>query len=265
MKILFTDFDATLATDDKKISDKDYNALKKLAESGVKIVLCTGRMTSSSKKVAKLFPYFPAIATYNGGELLNEKGEIIESSLMAPSEAAAFARYGEENGLICHAYTDFVLTEYDNPHTKRYAEVIGSKYVALGKKVSEYILENNLKMPKIQLCVLNGEIGAYADYLEKKYAETNEFWRFGTSCLGIFCKGINKGYALKRLCAYYGINQSEAVAVGDGSNDTEMIKEAGIGVAVQNADESLKAAADLVTESPNGGAIAEIAEKIFKL
>ena len=265
MKILFTDFDSTLATDDKKISKEDYAALKKLQESGIKVVLCTGRMTSSSKKVAKLFPYSPAIASYNGGELLNENGDILERSLMSPKESAVFARYAEENGLLVHAYTDDVITENDNPHTRRYAEVLSCDYVALGRAVSEYILEKDLYMPKVQICNLNGNIDIYADFLEREHAETNEFWRFGENCLGIFCKGINKGYALKKLCSYYGISPEEAVAIGDDTNDIEMIKEAGIGVAVQNGTDCLKAAADFVTENSNGKAIAEIAEKIFKL
>lgn len=58
---------------------------------------------------------------------------------------------------------------------------------------------------------------------------------------------ISKAEGLKRLCAHYGIDMSHTVAFGDSMNDYEIIREAGVGVAMGNAIEPLKEVADYVT------------------
>ena len=61
--------------------------------------------------------------------------------------------------------------------------------------------------------------------------------------------GASKGQALCALCEYLGIDIRDTVAFGDGSNDLDMINSAGTGVAMANAVDELKAAADFVTLS----------------
>ena len=71
----------------------------------------------------------------------------------------------------------------------------------------------------------------------------------------------NKGEALKFLAEHYNIPIEKTVAAGDNLNDLPMIKVAGVGVAVDNADHRLKAEADFVSVSNNEGALAQIIEK----
>ena len=73
--------------------------------------------------------------------------------------------------------------------------------------------------------------------------------------------GDNKGETLKFLAEHYGIPIEKTVAVGDNLNDLPMILAAGIGCAVGNAAEELKAAADFVSASNNEGAVAQIIKK----
>lgn len=76
--------------------------------------------------------------------------------------------------------------------------------------------------------------------------------------------GVNKGVALTRLAEHLGISIDETLAVGDSLNDREMIEAAGLGVAVANARQELKTAADVVTErTADEAAIAEVAERWF--
>ncbi len=69
--------------------------------------------------------------------------------------------------------------------------------------------------------------------------------------------GISKGLGLRRLAADIGIPVGEFLAVGDSENDLEMIEAAGIGVAVANARDEVKAASDYVTEKGDGDGFAE--------
>ena len=84
--------------------------------------------------------------------------------------------------------------------------------------------EIEARFPELKLPMFAGKMGA--DVIEKK---------------------ASKAEGLKRLCHYFGVKMEDAVAVGDSMNDYEIIKEAGLGIAMGNAIEELKAAADYVT------------------
>lgn len=71
-------------------------------------------------------------------------------------------------------------------------------------------------------------------------------------------KGINKASGLREVCKLYGINMSEVVAIGDSLNDVAMIREAGLGVAMGNAQEEVKKIADIVTATNDEDGVARV-------
>ena len=73
----------------------------------------------------------------------------------------------------------------------------------------------------------------------------------------------NKGAALLALASRLGLDRSQVMAFGDGLNDISMIREAGIGVAMQNAVDEVKAAADLITGSCEESGVADVIEQIL--
>jgi len=75
---------------------------------------------------------------------------------------------------------------------------------------------------------------------------------------------VNKGNGLRHLANHVGIAIDETIAVGDNLNDLEMLRAAGLGIAVANAHDRLKAVADVVlSRSAGDGAIEEIEERFF--
>jgi phosphoglycolate phosphatase (TIGR01487 family) len=77
-------------------------------------------------------------------------------------------------------------------------------------------------------------------------------------------KKINKGTGLKRIAALMGLDAKDFVAIGDSPNDIEMLKTAGLGVAVMNAHPELKKVAALVTDGEHGAGVAEVLEYLKK-
>ena len=90
-----------------------------------------------------------------------------------------------------------------------------------------------------------------------RYADF-DYIRSEHSLYEILPKGISKGAVLPRLAEHLGLDMKRTVAVGDYNNDISMLKAAGVGIAVSNATEEAKAAADLVTVSNEEHAIAKI-------
>ena len=84
------------------------------------------------------------------------------------------------------------------------------------------------------------------------------FVKESASVLARFNLHGSKGTGLKMLAQTLGIQPEKTIAVGDNENDISMIKEAQVGIAVGNAVETVKAAADIVTVTNNESAIAKI-------
>lgn len=89
--------------------------------------------------------------------------------------------------------------------------------------------------------------------------------RSGDKYLDIVSGGVSKGKGVLYLAELYGIQPEKIITVGDNMNDIDMIETAGIGVAVSNAEDKVKEAADIQVCSNNEGAIADILEKIIKV
>ena len=81
--------------------------------------------------------------------------------------------------------------------------------------------------------------------------------------LEVIPKVINKGQGIRDICKVLGIRAEQVISFGDAENDIPMIREAGMGVAMGNAAEVVKQAADMVTLSNNEDGIAAALEKLL--
>jgi len=88
--------------------------------------------------------------------------------------------------------------------------------------------------------------------------ELSKSWRDN---LEVMDKGVSKGSAVKLLCERLGINSDEVMAIGDNENDLSMIKFAGVGVAMGNAEDMVKEQADFITSSNDEDGVALAIEK----
>lgn len=79
----------------------------------------------------------------------------------------------------------------------------------------------------------------------------------------IMPKNIDKAYSLGKLLEHLGLNKDQMIACGDGFNDRSMIEFAGLGVAMANAQEPVKAAADYITASNDEDGVAAVVERFI--
>ncbi|MBR6603189.1 MAG: HAD-IIB family hydrolase, partial [Clostridia bacterium] len=100
--------------------------------------------------------------------------------------------------------------------------------------------------------------------LLKNHPRANEFdfIRSEKTLFEILPKGSGKGNVLPKLSEHLGIDMRKTIAVGDYHNDISMLKAAGLGIAVSNAQPEVKKAADMVTVSNDEDAIAKIISDI---
>ena len=103
----------------------------------------------------------------------------------------------------------------------------------------------------------------YNDLKSKINGELN-FHRSLKHFLEIVDPQVSKGIALEKICEYYKIDKKEVIAIGDGENDISMIKYAGLGVAMDNADEIVKQNADFITLSNENDGVVHDINKFIK-
>ena len=272
MKLLFTDMDGTLLTDDKTILDVDMKAIEEMHACGHKLVLCTGRPLTSAKRLAQKYGfdkpgYF--LVSFNGGLIYDYATEQSILTRYIPVESVKFIMdEAHRHGFHAHTYSgDLVVSEYETEQLKTYCRLMQMDYVIvedIRKYYGEFI--NVVVKPPIKVNVITpfGHETLLDFRAEMRKTTAGKLFDVFSKpeMLEFSHMKSNKGDAVRFMADYYKVPLSDTVAVGDEENDCPMIEAAGVGVAMANASLVAKSVADYVTTLDNNhGGIAEIIKK----
>lgn len=255
--LIITDVDGTLLREKDGISKENLEAIKRFTDKGGRFTVSTGRTIELSKRLLEGVPINAPSVHINGGYFYDwQKEEIIE-----PHYISKFARYSvkkitEKFGFCdCHFPTlDSVNLITSGEYLKKYVpdgiftDFDGS-FDDIPEDVYKYIIccdpENMAEVRKFAESVCGKDI---------KIIQSSPFF------LELLPLQNSKGKSLERLCEMIDIPLENSVAAGDFENDSEMILTAGIGAAVENAQESLKENADIILPPCEENAIAHLIE-----
>lgn len=266
-RILFMDLDATLLTDDKTVSKRNRQAIKKALDKGNYVVVATGRPVESGRIVVKelglTMPGCYMIA-FNGSVLYDCSADRILYNRTVPIHYVyQLFEKARQSGLYIQTYNRVeVLTEKHSKELDYYTKRTKMRYKLLSD------VEMGLEEEPHKVLLINLESRKVLEDFQKANAEwaegkLNSF--FSCNEYLEYCPiGVSKGSAIEYLCNFLNIPIEHTIAVGDERNDISMIKAAHIGIAVKNAVDAAKEAADYVTENDNNhDAIAEVIEKFI--
>ena len=263
IKMIVLDLDETLLRTDKTISLYTLEVLKKACEAGIRIVFATARPYRAIKYLMEEVACSTAV--YHNGAAALMDGENAESSSIPASDAA----------YILHT----LQAEY--PGKKLVAEINDMIYanfdvIAIwGKNQKEKeILEASSiwtdfsDLPEVNADKIIIEINSEQEYETVQSLLTPDLYgqlSDGKSLCLVMHRDATKLNAVKRIAVKLGIDRTEIAAFGDDYNDIELIKYCGIGVAMGNAVEEVRQAADAVTATNNDDGVARyIEEHILK-
>ncbi len=255
--LICTDLDGTLLRNDKSISKENLDAIEYFKQNGGYFTFITGRMPFfSHEAIENIKPNCPFGCINGAGVYDHMKMEYVWKTPIPP-EALELARYAEEKvdgiGIQVNTFDTIYFTQ-DNEAMKWFRDVTGVPHLKrtfdeiplpIAKIVFADMDDDKLKMLEN---ALTSHPEAY------KY----DFIRSEAALFEILPKGISKGIAINKLSEILNIDIRKTIAIGDYYNDVSMIKAAGLGIAVENAVDEAKAAADLVTVSNEDNAIAKI-------
>ncbi|PPA69170.1 hypothetical protein C4B60_17865 [Jeotgalibacillus proteolyticus] len=246
-RIVFLDIDGTILNSQEQLDEQLIETVRKIKQKGVHVALATGRSLDGA------IPYGEKLGTstyvtYNGGYVLSE-GSVIHDVKIPSSLAHNLCKKTHElNGVFIH-FSD--RTSRSN-HPLR-----GIEYL-LPEAVESNIIDTKQEAHRLALYI-QAEHRAALQEMITGAADFDEGDR-----LEVFPAG-SKWTGILPLINQLGITQNEVVTIGNGTNDIEMLEAAGLGVAMNNAPESVKKSADWVTEDNDHQGVMLALRKIFNL
>lgn len=267
-KLVSIDMDGTLLNSHGEISEENLTAIKKALDKGVKIVFTTGRGIVSISRFIKqvgLDDKDEYAITNNGVSLYNTKTlKCLKSNVISGNDLTYLCKLGLEFGTKIHVYDAItegciVLEENEFANFER-------DHIGMPVYVKPNFCDDDGEDKKAFKVLYLGDEGELDEIQKRIPDEVYEKYAVVRSLpivLEIFKKECNKGNAVKDLAEIFGFSQNEIISIGDQQNDYEMIKFAGLGVAMGNAIDSLKEIADYVTDTNDNNGVSKVINKFI--
>ena len=265
-KAIFIDIDGTLRDDNKIISERTKNVIKKATENGVLIVLCSGRPQKYTENISRECGASRYIITASGGNIYDYEDEkTIYINKMNKKACVELYKIAEKAGVRFGMYVgDRIVTnkiKYENGLEIKLDEPIKS-FMEMNDVFQCNIADkdyNKMKdivpyIEKVENCEIKNRHKSLNDINEPKIGDIYLDVADASSC---------KGDAVRRFCEILNIDLKDTIAIGDDYNDLSMFKVVGHSVAMGNANDMIKNAADEVTNSNNENGVAVFLEKII--
>lgn len=238
-EIFFFDIDGTLRSfDTQEIPVSAREALARLRERGAKVIIATGRDRRNLPSLEGIT--FDGYVLVNGGHCLTAGGEVLAERPIPGEIVDRMLYVGRREGFPVQILTDEgIISNTINDRMRAFLGMLG-----MADPVVADLREAARRSPCRQLCAFMSpeqEVRVMREFPECVSS------RWSPLMADINLRGVTKASGMDVFLSYYGIDRSRSMAFGDGGNDVAMIRHAGVGVALGNAVDAVKEAADYVT------------------
>ncbi|MFW5692185.1 MAG: HAD family hydrolase [Chloroflexota bacterium] len=267
VKLIVTDIDGTLLNSAHQLSERNKEVIKKTIASGVKFILASGKTRASAQTIIDALGLNTPGIYLQGLAIYKADGTVSHQKTLDPALARQVITFAEDRGF------DVVAFAGDRLLARNVTAYIERLHTDFAEPQAEGVgpLQNLLDdMPVHKLMIIRDgdprRITALRWQLDRQIDGSGRMVQTALKdSVELLPAGASKGATLRVLLRDLGIEPEAVLAIGDAENDVEMIQLAGIGVAVENADEKLKAAADHVVASNDADGVAEAIERfVFK-
>jgi phosphoglycolate phosphatase (TIGR01487 family) len=237
IKLIALDMDGTLLNNKGQISEANRQAIKEAQEKGIFVVLSTGRSINTSRDHADSLELTSYLITVNGSEIWDENRKLVERNLVKSELIQWMWELSQQ-----HNAKFWAISTERNWNNEMPEDLHTVEWLKFGFHIDD---------------------DATRELIFKQLKEKDEFELSNSTLQNIEVnpKGISKAKGLELVCQRLGIAMKNVMAVGDSLNDLAMIKASGLGVAMGNAQEAVKEAADWVTATNEEDGVAKAIRK----
>jgi HAD-superfamily hydrolase, subfamily IIB len=247
IKAIFFDIDGTLVSfKTHRIPDSTKKSIEKIRNKGIKVFIATGRHFSVINNLDNT--EFDGYITLNGCYCLQGTDNVIFKKSIDRSDI--------------HNFIDYLQQRKDFPCLFVEEHTLSVNYIDHEMKYLMNLLKQDMMPVNTLDYYRDQELFQLTAFF--KNSQEDEIMSLLPNCSAmrwyptfadVIAKGVDKGIGIDQFCRYYGFSTEEVMAFGDGGNDIEMLRHAGIGIAMGNANDDVKQAADYVTDSVDNDGI----------
>ena len=251
IKAVFFDIDGTLVSfKTHQVPSSALRAIERLRERGIKVFIATGRLLCHTEVVKDVV--VDGYITVNGSYCITAEGEVIFESHFSPETVEKVFALEQKYGFTAAVMTQQAI--YVDSLEGRPQEV--ADMINITPTVAD-LREVVATQPVLQMCPY---IGPELEQVVMPQLPECVASRWIDKFMDINIRGIDMSMAASKVIEYYGLSMNEAMAFGDGGNDLPLVRDAGVGVAMDNGCDELKAVADYVTTSVDDDGVAKALE-----
>ncbi len=264
-KILALDIDGTLTNSKKEITAPVLAAIRRLQKANIPVLLVSGRPEKGIEHVAYelgFHEYGGYVFAYNGGKIVNKKtGEVILNQTLPENMIKPVYDFlkGKDVAISTYDGYDIVTEKPDNIYV--------AKEIALTKmnvrKVDNLYEAITFPVNKFLVCGEPEYLATLVQEMAEKFSPELNIFRSEPYFIEVVKNGIDKAASLAKLLDIFGMSKDNLVACGDGHNDITMIDYAGMGVAMENACDEVKAVSNFITKSNEEDGVAFAIDTFF--
>lgn len=236
-----------------------------IQERGHVVMLASGRPTPGMLRYAKeleLEKYGGYLLSYNGASIINcRTGEIVYQRTLPRFVLPGLYHFAKEHhcGLITYCGDTVISGTGVDKYIELEARINGMPI----REVPNFLKFVDFDVNKCLMTAEPAYAEVYMRLLQEKYEGTLSIYRSEPFFIEIMPQNIDKATSLDRMLETVGLKREDAICCGDGYNDISMIAYAGVGVAMENARDEVKAVADYVTKSNDEDGLVEVIEKFI--
>ena len=258
-RLIAVDLDDSLLDHHQRISERNKQALRAAQEMGTHVTVATGRIPDSAMPFIRELNVAVPVIAYQGAYIKDTMtGKTLMKYPIPMEYAHQILEKCKEDNLYTQAYVENnYFFEQECPYSQLYRRISGLKGRAVGD------LRTFLKEEPAKILIMDESerISSYFQLFREWFGGKLQVTVSKPIFLELTHIHATKGNALKQLGSMLGIPREEIIAIGDSYNDLSMIEYAGLGVAMGNAPDPVKASAQYVTSANDEDGVAEVVER----
>jgi len=264
-KAVFIDIDGTLIKSDHSVSSATISAIQALKQKSLMMALVSARPLHGISRICNTVGLqdYP-VASLNGS-YISVDGAIVFDAQIEPTLVEALHDMLQPFGATIIYYEKMKwFAEIEDAHVKHEQKITDVPVIIqpFAETLAQW-KQTNSGPNKILVIAAAEKIAEMEKNVKPQFETSLNMYPSKPIYLEIMNKEASKTNAIKALMKRYDIAQAEVIAIGDNFNDKEMIEFAGIGIAMGNAPDEVKAVADYVTDTNNNDGVRKALEKYF--
>lgn len=263
-RLIISDFDGTLFRSDHTVAPETVEKINEFVSAGGIFVVSTGRGIRAILPQVQELGLKGLVSSYQGSTIAEiETGKLLVDGGMSKEDALRICKaFEEDEGIHTQVYTlnDFFVNK-DNEARRLYEEVTKTKGIYFEGKASDFVQTLNETIKKVNVLVAPKDKMQVYNRMKERLGDEFYVAYSAETLVEVSAKDYSKGTALIFIANHFGVPIEKTLAVGDNLNDLPMLKVAGKGIPVANADGKLKEMMPAYAYSNDENAVGRIIEE----